>query len=78
MNSKRIWAAVALCVVVCYAVCWFTDVAEAKVRLSEKKGLSGLMKGKGVEEGDERLAKPYQKWIGIGSVVVMVIVIKYL
>ncbi|GJM27163.1 MAG: hypothetical protein DHS20C16_35780 [Phycisphaerae bacterium] len=42
-----------------------------------KKGMSGLFAGK-LGNDDPRAPTPVQKWIGIGSLGVMVIVIKYL
>lgn len=46
--------------------------------LAEKKGIEGLFKGKGVAADDPRLAKPWQKYLALGSVVVTVILWKYL
>ncbi len=45
--------------------------------LMAKKGMSGLFAGK-LGGGDPRAPSATQKWIGIGSLGVMVIVIKYL
>lgn len=46
--------------------------------LAEKKGIEGLFQGKGVKSDDPRLAKPWQKYLALGSVVVTVIVWKFL
>ena len=46
--------------------------------LAEKKGLDGLFKNKGVSADDPRLAKPWQKYLALGSVAVTVILWKYL
>lgn len=50
----------------------------ADKNLAEKKGIEGLFAGKGIKADDPRLAKPWQKWLGIGSIFVMIIVVKYL
>ncbi|HRK34658.1 MAG TPA: hypothetical protein PLJ47_08685 [Candidatus Hydrogenedentes bacterium] len=46
--------------------------------LAEKKGIEGLFKGKGIADDDPRLAKPWQKYLAWGSIVVTIIVWKYL
>ncbi len=50
---------------------------EAGNELMEKKGMAGLFAGK-LGNDDPRAPTPTQKWLGIGSLGVMVIVIKYL
>ena len=80
----------ALAVLVCFAfvlvsVC-FPTVAKAAAdsgaggdrALAEKKGIEGLFKGKGVAAGDPRLAKPWQKYLALGSIAVTVVVWKFL
>lgn len=44
--------------------------------MMEKKGIGGLFAGK--DKKDERTPSATQKWVGIGSIVVMIIVVKYL
>jgi len=50
---------------------------QAGNELMEKKGMSGLFAGK-LGNDDPRAPTKTQKYIGIGSLVVMVIVVKYL
>lgn len=46
--------------------------------LAQKKGLEGLFAGKGVDDNDPRLAKPWQKYLAWASIVVTIIVWKFL
>jgi len=46
--------------------------------LAEKKGIEGLFQGKGTAADDPRLAKPWQKYLALGSIAVTVIVWKFL
>jgi hypothetical protein len=50
---------------------------QAGNELMEKKGMGGLFAGK-LGKDDPRAPTQAQKYIGIGSLVVMVIVVKYL
>lgn len=81
INSKRLIALVLLCFVAVCLVSVFTEQAYAQKgdkALAEKHGIEGLFAGKGVKSGDPRLPTPLQKWAGIGSIAVMIIVVKYL
>ncbi len=81
MTAKRMIALVTLCVVAVFLLSAFAQPAYAQAgdrNLAEKKGIAGLFQGKGVEAGDPRLPTPFQKWAGIGSILVMIIVVKYL
>lgn len=79
--SRVLAVAVLACfAVVMFSIC-FTDTAHAQggdKALAEKKGLEGLFAGKGTKAGDPRLAKPWQKYLALGSVAVTVIVWKFL
>ena len=79
----------AVAVLACFAFVMMTaclpDIAMAQDSgtkgdrsLAEKKGIEGLFEGKGVKAGDPRLAKPWQKYLALGSVAVTVIVWKFL
>ncbi len=46
--------------------------------LAQKKGIEGLFQGKGIADDDPRLAKPWQKYLALGSVAVTVVLWKYL
>lgn len=85
MTSKRLIALVTLCVVAVFLLSVFAQPALAQANtaggdrsLAEKKGIEGLFQGKGVSADDPRLPTPIQKWAGIGSILVMIIVVKYL
>ncbi|GMV91612.1 MAG: hypothetical protein AMXMBFR82_13900 [Candidatus Hydrogenedentota bacterium] len=59
----------------------FTEPAFAQSgdrNLAEKKGIEGLFAGKGTAADDPRLPNKVQKWAGWGSILVMIIVVKYL
>ena len=89
MNAKRVLAAVGLAVIACFMVSLVTGhVAEAADatatpgnddmnELMQSKGIEGLFKKKG-GPADPRAPKPYQKFIGYGSIVVMILALKYL
>jgi hypothetical protein len=78
MTSKRLISIVLLCFIAVCFVSVFTQPAFAQDDLMQKKGIGGLFQGKGVKEGDPRLPNQYQKWAGWGSILVMIIVVKYL
>jgi len=78
MTSKRLISLVLLCFFTVCLVSVFTQPAFAQNDMMEKKGIEGLFQGKGVSKDDPRLPKPYQKWAGWGSILVMIIVVKYL
>ena len=60
-------------------LCFMDDAyAATKVKLSEKKGIAGLFKGKMGGEVDSRAPSRAKKGLAIGSFVVMFIALKYL
>ena len=81
MNLKRITVVILLCFV---AMCMIAAVAPPAYAAAgdtdqmERKGIEGLFKGRGTASDDPRLPTPLQKWAGIGSIAVMIIVVKYL
>ncbi len=94
MTSKRLWAAVALVVLVAILVVWPTEAALAQGKggagagagggkggaggddYMERKGIEGLFAKKG--GNDPRAPKTWQKTLGFGSIVVLILAIKYL
>lgn len=74
---RRTAAVLALAVLLCVMAGWFCDTAAAASDIMQKKGIEGLFAGKG---GDDEGKGPTstQKWIGVGSIVVMIAVVKYL
>lgn len=83
MMLKRTYALLVFAILLTLSFGLFTDQAaaqpdgEAGNDLMQKKGMSGLFAGK-LGKDDPRAPTQTQKWIGIGSLVVMVIVVKYL
>lgn len=75
MPMKTIFAVAALCLLMCFAIGFVADVAHAQEYM-ERKGIEGLFAGKKDMEGKGPTS--VQKWIGLGSCVVMVIVVKWL
>ncbi len=81
MTSKRLISIVLLCFVAVCLISIFAEPAFAQrgdQNLSEKKGIEGLFAGKGAADDDPRNPTPIQKWAGWGSILVMIIVVKYL
>jgi hypothetical protein len=83
---KRIAAIVALCVIVLFVGSMFTEEAYAQDKPTTQKGdKKTAMKVGGVESAlkekeidKDKVAKPWQKWVGFGSIPVMIIVVKFL
>ncbi len=83
--SRVLAVAILACFAFVLVTACFPDIAKAAdtgakgdKSLMEKKGIEGLFEGKGIKAGDERLAKPWQKYLALGSVAVTVIVWKFL
>lgn len=74
--TAKVLAVVALCLLACIGIGFFTDVAFAQDDYMERKGIEGLFAGKKDMEGKGPTS--VQKWIGFGSCVVMIIVVKWL
>lgn len=83
MLLQRTYAVLVLAILLTLSLGMFSTEAaaqpdgEAGNDLMAKKGMGGLFAGK-LGQDDPRAPSPAQKWIGIGSLVVMVVVIKYL
>ncbi len=83
MLLKRTYALVVIAVILTFTCGMFSTEAAAQPNgragndLMQKKGMAGLFAGK-LGGGDPRAPSPAQKWLGIGSLGVMVMVIKYL
>jgi len=83
MLLKRTYAIFVFAMLLIFSFGMFsTEVAaqpngEAGNDLMAKKGIGGLFAGK-LGGGDPRAPSQAQKWLGIGSLGVMVIVLKYL
>ncbi|HOE66020.1 MAG TPA: hypothetical protein PLO62_05800 [Candidatus Hydrogenedentes bacterium] len=87
MSKKRFWASVALFLVLFFTCFMYAGPVVAAPKAPEadgggdksymdKKGIEGLFSGGGKK--DPRAPKTWQKALGIGSIVVMVIALKYL
>jgi len=69
-----------LCLVFFLILAYFAEIAYAAggdVDLSEKKGIEGLLKKKSSAD-DPRAPNKTQKFVGVASFFVMIIVVKYL
>lgn len=79
MNRKRIAAVLVVSLLVCFMMLAFVEQACAQGGgdWKEKEGLSGLFARKSTDDGANRVS-PLQKFIGIGSIFVMIAVLKYL
>jgi hypothetical protein len=83
--SRVLAVAILACFAFVLVTACFPDIAKAAdtaskgdKSLAEKKGIEGLFQGKGIAADDPRLAKPWQKYLALGSVAVTVIVWKFL
>lgn len=83
MLLKRTYALLVFAILLTFSFGMFSIEAvaqsdgDAKTDLMAKKGMAGLFAGK-LGNDDPRAPSPAQKWLGFGSLGVMVIVIKYL
>ncbi|MCP4641144.1 MAG: hypothetical protein GY851_11955 [bacterium] len=77
MNARKIAATFTLCLIMCLMLAWFADTADAgNNEIMEKKGIGGLFAGKGLDS--DKAPSKVKKWLGIGSIFVMIAVVKYL
>ena len=88
-NRKRLVAVVMLMLVTCLMVAWLSETAYAgeittkeadkkksgEVSMMEKKGIEGVFAGKSFDS--DKAPTRIQKFMGIGSIVVMIAVLKY-
>ncbi len=74
-SIKKTFAALALCLIALLAIGFVSDVVHAQEYM-ERKGLEGLFAGGKDMEG--KGPTTVQKWIGFGSCVVMIAVVKWL
>ncbi|HOF41559.1 MAG TPA: hypothetical protein PLD73_15925 [Candidatus Hydrogenedentes bacterium] len=77
---SRKWLRIALlCLVLCYMLAYLGEVAFAasNTDLAEKKGIEGLFKKKDTA-ADPRAPNKTQKFVGVASFFVMIVVVKYL
>jgi hypothetical protein len=76
MDAKRVVASLMLCLCVCLLIGWFTEtVNAASDSIMEQKGLGGLLANKRTDESQK--PTKVQMWLGIGSIFVMIAVVKY-
>ncbi|GMW01057.1 MAG: hypothetical protein AMXMBFR84_21940 [Candidatus Hydrogenedentota bacterium] len=78
---RRLLSVLLLCLLVCSAAFLISSPAIAQEEggdkdLANQEGIGGLFERKIFEE--DKMAKPWQMWLGIGSFGVMIIVVKYL
>ena len=83
MNYTKLLFALTLCVLLCLMVGLVVDQAYAQKKDGGLKGDKGLMNKKGLDvigsvKRDVPEAKTWQKAIGIGSIFVMIAVVKWL
>lgn len=75
MRAKRIFSALALCLIALLAIGFCTETAQAQEYM-ERKGMEGLFAGGKDMEGKGPTGT--QKMIGFGSCIVMIAVVKWL
>jgi hypothetical protein len=80
MEKRRILATIVLTCFLCMVFGTFVEEALAAgggTDMMDKKGIGGLFEGRG-DKDDPRKPTKAQKYLGFGSLVVMVLVVKYL
>ena len=82
MEKRRILAAMALSLFLCVLIGAFVEQVSAAAAggdtdMMDRKGIGGLFKGRG-DKNDPRKPTKTQMYMGFGSLVVMVLVVKYL
>ena len=75
ISTKKFFSGLALCIIALLAIGFVADVAYAQDYM-ERKGMEGLFAGGKDMEG--KGPTTVQKWIGFGSCVVMIAVVKWL
>lgn len=82
MKRRRFVAACVLALLLCCMIMAFVEEVLAQdddMRGSaQRTGLSGVFQRKKAEADDPRKPKAWQKWLGLGSIAVMIVVVKYL
>ena len=79
MEKRRILAALVLAVIICAMIGAFVEqVHAASTGMMERKGIGGLFQKDKDAKADPRTPTKFQKYLGFGSLVVMVLVVKYL
>ncbi len=91
MSVQKVLAILGLCAMLILCIGVFADIAQAQAKdtknaakkvdkdLASRKGVSGsLAKGKKGEEDKPTKATPVQMGIGVGSIFVMIAVLKWL
>ena len=73
---RRAAAALVLVLLLCVMAGWFCETAAAAGDLMEQKGIEGLFSRKSDDTG--KGPTKVQTYIGLGSIVVMIAVVKYL
>jgi hypothetical protein len=76
MSGKSLLLIVAMCFLVCVFVTTFTQDVHAQESQINKKGIGGLFQSDG--KADPREPKKWQIALGVGSIFVMIAVVKWL
>ncbi|MBN2310231.1 MAG: hypothetical protein JXR94_14750 [Candidatus Hydrogenedentes bacterium] len=77
MKARRLVAGLALCVMFCLLATWWADTAYAGTSVQEQKGLGGVFQNKR-ELDEDKKPNGLKMALGIGSIFVMIAVVKYL
>jgi len=76
MTTKNVLATLALALFVCLMFGFTGEEAQAQDSVMEREGIGGLAEGGGLDE--ERVPETWQMALGIGSIFVMIAVLKWL
>ncbi len=75
MTAKKVLATLALGLVLCLMLGFVSEVAQAQDYM-ERQGLGGLAEGGGLDQ--DKLPDRWQVALGLGSIFVMIAVLKWL
>lgn len=74
MARDKAYAVVALTLLLVLLLGGLADVAHADY--TQREGIGGLFEGRGLDE--DRMPDRWQIWLGVGSIFVMIAVVKWL
>ncbi len=74
MARNKMLAAVALTLLLVLLLGGVADVAHADY--TQREGVEGLFEGRGLDE--DKMPDRWQMWLGVGSIFVMIAVVKWL
>lgn len=75
MTAKKVFATLALVLLVCLLFGFVGETAQAQDYM-EREGIGGVFEGRGLDE--DKMPERWQMALGVGSIFVMIAVLKWL